>query len=56
MVNELARMKAHFKVCAHCTAALDGARNILKLVRVGAAYELPPGSSRPLLHKVNNAT
>jgi hypothetical protein len=56
MVNELARMKAHFKVCAHCTAALDGARNIVKLVGDGVAYELPSGFSRPVYNKINNAT
>jgi anti-sigma factor RsiW len=26
------RMEAHFKACAHCTAVLDGTRNVVELV------------------------
>jgi anti-sigma factor RsiW len=26
------RMDAHFKACAHCTAVLDGTKNVVKLV------------------------
>jgi hypothetical protein len=50
------RMKAHFKVCAHRTAALDGTRNIVKLVGDGVAYELPAGFSRRLSNKIGGAT
>jgi len=50
-----ARMKAHFKVCAHCTAVLDGMRNIVKLVGDGVEYELPPGFSQRLYKKIKDA-
>ena len=33
------RMEAHFKVCAHCSAVLDGMRNVVGLV-ADEAYEL----------------
>src|SRR3974377_1849135 len=34
-----ARMEAHFKVCAHCTAILDGAHNVGTLVADGGEYK-----------------
>jgi hypothetical protein len=43
-----ARMEAHFKVCAHCTAILDGTRNVVKLVGDGVEYKMPDGFSRRL--------
>lgn len=49
-----ARMEAHFKVCAHCTAVLDGTKNVVKLVADGAEYELPEGFSRRLYDKLKN--
>jgi len=39
-----ARMEAHFKVCAHCTAFLDGTRNVVKLVTDGVEYPMPDAS------------
>jgi hypothetical protein len=39
-------MSAHFKNCAHCSAVLDGTRNVLKLVGDGKAFEIPASSSR----------
>jgi anti-sigma factor RsiW len=50
-----ARMEAHFKVCAHCTAVLNGTRNIVKLVGDGVAYDLPAGFSRRLYNKIKEA-
>lgn len=50
-----ARMEAHFKVCAHCKAVLDGTRNIVKLVGDGVAYELPAGFSQRLYNKIKDA-
>ena len=47
-----ARMEAHFKGCSHCTAVLDGARNVLRLVGDGRSFELPPGFSRRLYQKL----
>jgi anti-sigma factor RsiW len=49
-----ARMEAHFRVCAHCTAVLDGTRNIVKLVGDGVEYALPDGFSQRLYHKLKN--
>jgi anti-sigma factor RsiW len=49
-----ARMEAHLKVCAHCTAVLDGTRNVVKLLPDGVEYDLPPGFSQRLYHKVKD--
>ena len=49
-----ARLEAHFKVCAHCTAILDGMRNVVKLVGDGVEYELPDGFSERLYRKLKD--
>jgi hypothetical protein len=49
-----ARMEAHFRVCAHCTAVLDGTKNVVKLVADGVEYELPGGFSERLYNKIKN--
>jgi anti-sigma factor RsiW len=49
-----ARMEAHLKVCAHCKAVLDGTRNVVKLLADGVEYDLPPGFSQRLYHKVKD--
>jgi len=46
------RMEAHFKGCAHCTAVLDGTRNVVKLVGDGKAFQIPDGFSKRLYTKV----
>jgi len=48
-----ARMEAHFKVCKHCTAVLDGTRNVVKLVADGAEFEVPAGFGSRLYNKLN---
>jgi anti-sigma factor RsiW len=48
------RMEAHFKGCAHCTAVLDGTRNVVKLVGDGKAFQIPDGFSKRLYRKVQN--
>jgi hypothetical protein len=50
-----ARMEAHFKVCAHCTAILDGMRNVVKLIGDGVEYQLPAGFSERLRNKIKDA-
>ena len=50
-----ARMEAHFKACAHCTAVLDGTRNVVKLVGDGVEYQVPDGFSQRLYNKIKNA-
>ena len=49
-----ARMEAHFSVCAHCTAVLNGTKNVVKLVADGVEYELPRGFSERLYNKISN--
>lgn len=46
------RMEAHFKACAHCTAVLDGTRNVIELVGDGKAFPLPEGFSKRLYKKL----
>jgi len=48
-----ARMEAHFRVCKHCTAVLDGARNVIKLVADEAEFEVPAGFGARLYSKLN---
>lgn len=49
-----ARMEAHFGVCTHCTAVLDGTKNVVKLVADGIEYELPDGFSQRLYNKLKD--
>ena len=49
-----ARMEAHFKVCAHCTAVVDGTKNIVKLLADGVEYELPYGFSQRLYSRIKD--
>lgn len=46
-------MTAHFKNCAHCSAILDGTRNVLQLVGDGKAFEIPAGTSRRFYSKLD---
>ena len=48
-----ARMEEHFKGCKHCTAVLDGARNVVQLVGDARAFELPAGFSNRLYLKLD---
>ena len=47
-----ARMEAHFKACKHCTAVLDGTRNVIKLVVDEAEFEVPAGFGARLYSKL----
>jgi hypothetical protein len=47
-------MEAHFKVCAHCKAVLDGTKNVVKLVADGVEYALPDGFSQRLYDKLKD--
>jgi hypothetical protein len=47
-----ARMEAHFKVCNHCSAILDGTKNVVKLVADGETFEIPEGFGKRLFKKV----
>jgi anti-sigma factor RsiW len=46
------RMGAHFKACAHCTAVLDGTRNVVRLVGDGRVFQMPDGFSQRLYEKL----
>jgi anti-sigma factor (TIGR02949 family) len=39
------RLERHFADCSHCTAVLDGTRNLLSLVGSPDAIEVPAGFS-----------
>lgn len=45
-------MTSHFKDCAHCSAVLDGTRNIVKLVGDGKAFEIPATASQRFYKKL----
>jgi len=47
------RMEAHFKVCKHCSAVLDGTRNVIKLVADEAEFEVPTNFGSRLYAKLN---
>lgn len=49
-----AMMAAHFKDCAHCSAILDGTRNVVQLVGDGRAFEVPPRIRKRLYDKLND--
>jgi hypothetical protein len=43
-----AAMEEHFKICKHCTAVLDGTRNVVTLYGDDRMFELPAGFGRRL--------
>ena len=47
-------MASHFKDCAHCSAILDGTRNVVKLVGDGRAFEIPASASQRFYKKLND--
>ncbi len=49
-----ATMSSHFKDCAHCTAVLDGTRNVVKLVGDGRAFEIPAEASQRFYKNLND--
>lgn len=49
-----AKIEAHLEECSHCTAVLDGTRNVLRLMGDGRSFELPQGFSRRLYEKLKN--
>jgi len=48
----LDRMQAHFDVCKHCSAVLDGTRNVVQLVGDGRVFPVPEGFGRRLYRKI----
>jgi hypothetical protein len=46
------RMEEHFKTCEHCTAVLDGMRNVVRLVGDDRVFDLPAGFSDRLRRRL----
>ena len=42
------RIAEHLKVCVHCSAIVDGTRNVIHLVGDGKSFDLPLGFSERL--------
>lgn len=51
-----AAMEVHFAQCKHCTAVLDGARNVVQLYGDDRLFELPVGFSRRLQRRLADAS
>ena len=49
-----ARIEEHLKQCNHCSAVLDGSRNVVTLVGDGRSFDLPGGFGRRLYEKLKN--
>jgi hypothetical protein len=49
------RMEDHFKDCEHCSAILDGTRNVIQLVGDGRAFDVPKGFSERLKKRIEEA-
>lgn len=47
-----ARMEKHFRGCNHCTAILDGTRNVVQLVGDGRSFDVPASFSEKLHTKL----
>ena len=47
------RMEEHFKDCEHCSAILDGTRNVIQLVGDGKVFEVPEGFSKRLKKRLS---
>jgi hypothetical protein len=48
------RMQVHFEGCNHCSAVLDGTKNVLRLVGDGRAFDLPEGFSDRLKERLKD--
>jgi hypothetical protein len=46
-------MQAHFETCQHCSAVLDGTRNIVQLVGDRRIFGIPEGFSDRLFNKID---
>jgi hypothetical protein len=46
-------MEAHFKVCRHCSAILDGTKNVVKLIDDNAEFEVPANFGNRLYQKLD---
>jgi hypothetical protein len=51
-----ADMQEHFRDCKHCTAILDGAQNILRLVSDDRIFDIPPSFAGWLYERLRGYT
>ena len=49
-----ARMLEHFRNCDHCTAILNGTRNVVKLIGDGRSFSVPTSKSKRFYQKLND--
>ena len=49
------RMEAHFKTCDHCTAVLDGTRNVIQLVGDERVFDVPQGFGSRLKQRLQES-
>ncbi len=49
------RLEEHFRSCEHCSAILDGARNVVRLVGDDRAFDVPKGFSERLRARLAKA-
>ena len=48
-------MEEHIAKCAHCTAILDGTRNVIQLICDDRTFDLPTGFSQRLRERISRA-
>ena len=46
------RIAEHLKTCEHCSAVVDGTRNVIRLVGDGRTFDLPRGFSERLQRRL----
>ena len=46
------RIAEHLKACEHCSAVVDGTRNVIRLVGDGKSFDLPRGFSERLQQRL----
>jgi predicted anti-sigma-YlaC factor YlaD len=49
-----ARIEEHVKDCKHCSAVLDGTRNVIQLVGDERVFEVPAGFGNRLKHRLDS--
>lgn len=49
-----ARLENHFKDCQHCTAIVDGTKNVVRLVGDGKAFDVPSTFRKKLYTKLDS--
>ncbi len=46
-------IEEHIPKCAHCTAVLDGTRNVIRLIGDNRSFDLPVGFSQRLRKRLS---